>query len=408
MSIPCVPATGVRSRSWFVRPLSVIVVLGMIATAGEARGRVQDQASRPAAGAEVPLERHVTITGRVVDAQTGKGIAGVGLRSSLITPQNSLQFVGAGPDRRRRPIHDRGAAGEGPGPAWSAVPKTYLGLRLQRMPQAGGHGRPDLARPEARPRDRARRRRRRRGRPAGRRGRGLRAAARPAGLRLGRPRARTGPDGTFHLEQLDPDDTLPVWARTKEATTDGTVVIRPGEVKGKLTLTIDPKFAFRIRGLVTDRSGKRIAGARVDRLVVPRATSAGSPIGRAWGSAAPSTRRRPTSRAGSSSATSGRAIGTRSSSRPRATARPSRPRSGKAGETHDFGTIVLTGVDGHLAGRVVGSDGSPIAGATVFNRGDAPRPVEALTDARADSGSTGCSRGPSTRSSARTVIASPA
>ncbi len=54
--------------------------------------------------------------------------------------------------------------------------------------------------------------------------------------------------------------------------------------------------------------------------------------------------------------------------------------SGKSGETHDFGSIVLTAIEGHLAGRVVGSDGRPIAGATVFNRGDAPRPVETLTD----------------------------
>ena len=54
--------------------------------------------------------------------------------------------------------------------------------------------------------------------------------------------------------------------------------------------------------------------------------------------------------------------------------------TGKAGETHDFGTIVLTGIHGHLAGRVVGSDGRPIAGATVFNRGDGPRQVEDLTD----------------------------
>ncbi len=29
---------------------------------------------------------------------------------------------------------------------------------------------------------------------------------------------------------------------------------------------------------------------------------------------------------------------------------------------------------------MVGSDGRPIAGATVFNRGDGPRPLEALTD----------------------------
>ena len=53
---------------------------------------------------------------------------------------------------------------------------------------------------------------------------------------------------------------------------------------------------------------------------------------------------------------------------------------GHAGETHDFGSIVLTGLEGHIAGRVVGSDGRPIAGAMVFNRGDGARPLEVLTD----------------------------
>jgi len=54
--------------------------------------------------------------------------------------------------------------------------------------------------------------------------------------------------------------------------------------------------------------------------------------------------------------------------------------TGEAGQTHDFGTFVLTDLEGRLAGRVANSDGRPIAGATMFNRGDGPRPVETLTD----------------------------
>jgi hypothetical protein len=45
--------------------------------------------------------------------------------------------------------------------------------------------------------------------------------------------------------------------------TDGVIVITPRTVADKLTLTIDPRSSFRIRGPVTDRSGKRIAGTRV-------------------------------------------------------------------------------------------------------------------------------------------------
>ncbi len=56
--------------------------------------------------------------------------------------------------------------------------------------------------------------------------------------------------------------------------------------------------------------------------------------------------------------------------------------TGKAGETHDFGKIALLNVSGYIAGRVVGSDGRPIANATVSNRGDGPQPVEVHADAQ--------------------------
>ncbi len=272
-------------------------------------------------------------------------------------------------------------------PSWrSAADRTWPDLKLA-------------------PRRRARRRRRRCGRPAGRRG--ARSIVLPIadGVRLGRSPAPTGPDGTFHLDQLDPDDTLPLWARTKEATTDGTVVVRPRDVKGKLTLTIDPKYAFRIRGLVTDRSRQADRGGQgpsggLAHYVSEKLDGPGMGDRQRV--------RNVHDRDGGLvrlPRTSGRATGTRSWSRPRATARPRRPRStGKAGETHDLGTIVLTGTDGHLAGRVVGSDGRPIAGATVFNRGDGPGPVDRPDRRlRAGSGSTACSRGRSTPLSARRI-----
>ena len=60
----------------------------------------------------------------------------------------------------------------------------------------------------------------------------------------------------------------------------------------------------------------------------------------------------------------------------------SSPMTGKLGETHDLGKIVLIKTDAYLAGRVVGSDGRPIVGAEVFNRGDAPGPVAKATDSQ--------------------------
>ena len=56
--------------------------------------------------------------------------------------------------------------------------------------------------------------------------------------------------------------------------------------------------------------------------------------------------------------------------------------TGKSGETDDVGKIVLASTSGYLAGRVIGSDGKPIAGANVFNRGDAPEPVATATDSQ--------------------------
>ena len=184
-------------------------------------------------------------------------------------------------------------------------------------------------------------------------------------------------------------------------------MITPKTVDGKLTLTIDQKFAFRIRGLVTDRSGKRIAGATAElqwtrNYVTSKPDARGMGIGGALESYTtaeagwfvfrdlwPGDRYKVVVRApGRSNAEAPEVIG-------------------KAGETHDCGTFVLTELEGHLAGRVAGSDGRPIAGATVFNRGDGPGRSRRSPTYRAGSGSKACSREPSTPSSARTVIGSP-
>ena len=81
------------------------------------------------------------------------------------------------------------------------------------------------------------------------------------GPRLGEP-IHTGAGGTFHLDRLVPDGKVSLWARSGDATTDGAVVVQPDELKGRLTLTIDPRYTFRIRGMVTDQGGRRIAGAK--------------------------------------------------------------------------------------------------------------------------------------------------
>jgi RNA polymerase sigma factor (sigma-70 family) len=188
---------------------------------------------------------------------------------------------------------------------------------------------------------------------------------------------RTRPDGTFHIDRLHPDDQVSLWARTGDATTRTGVIARPRE--GKVTLNVDAKYAVRIRGVATDGAGQRIAGAKVTL----------------WGTRwyAPEKGGRPTMASGSELATytttaNGlfvfrglwpdawynvvvEARGHNKGESSRLDAKP--------GETLDA-KIVLIGTEGHVAGRVVDSGGRPIAGAQVFNRGDAPELVAKVTD----------------------------
>src|SRR5262249_9208275 len=84
---------------------------------------------------EIPLERLLTITGRVVDAQTGKGVAGISLRSTLVDDRNYLVFMG----QAQTDSDGRYAIGARPGKAVQdqpdAVPKTYLIPRSSECPK---------------------------------------------------------------------------------------------------------------------------------------------------------------------------------------------------------------------------------------------------------------------------------
>ncbi len=165
------------------------------------------------------------------------------------------------------------------------------------MPQAGCQGRADLARPEAPPR-----------RPSSTASSSTRPASRssaprsshagpgPQGDPPGSDQTRTGPGGTFHLDQIDPDDTLPLRARTKEATTDGTIVVTarddPGEAHAHHRPEIrlpGPRAGHRPLGQ-TDRGGQG------QSPVVPQLRQRASPTRWARGSAAAGIRTRPTVR----------------------------------------------------------------------------------------------------------------
>jgi hypothetical protein len=79
----------------------------------------------------------------------------------------------------------------------------------------------------------------------------------------GGPAAVAGTDGAFRIDGLVPDAAVSILARTSEVATDGGVLVRPAEQKGRVTLVLEPSRLFRIGGTVKDRSGKPVAGARV-------------------------------------------------------------------------------------------------------------------------------------------------
>jgi hypothetical protein len=181
----------------------------------------------------IPLRKLVVITGRMVDAMTGQGVEAVWVNASV----NSGAGMSYG-DSDLTDAHGRYTVHVAPGKLViqpTSIPRSHLGLSYESLPQldvAADREWPDLKLNLAVAID----------------GIVVDAAGKPVegaevhALKQGAmgfadiaPPAKTGPGGVFRLEQLDPDDTLPVRARTKDATTDGAVVIEPGKQSGKLT-----------------------------------------------------------------------------------------------------------------------------------------------------------------------------
>ena len=333
---------------------------------------------------EIPLARIPMITGRIVDETSGQGIAGVSLRAYRLERNNSLSYGNQATTdasgNYKLAIEPGMVILEPDGP-----PATHMGILREACPKLEvktDRTWPDLKLARAVAID----------------GVVVDASGEPvagAEVHLVVPDVQgsfrseapetTHPDGSFRLEHLDPDDRIPVRARSQNATTDGAILIRTKDQtqKGKLSVTVDPKYAFRVRGRVVDQRGKPVAGAPAmlwwNRLLVSEKAMLGTGIGNALDAL--------------KTDQDGQFL-----SRPlwpgdrykvsiesKVFAKAETPEiEGSAGRVHDFGTISLVEVSAHVAGRVVGSDGKPIAGARVFNRGDSPRPTatETLADGR--------------------------
>jgi 5-hydroxyisourate hydrolase-like protein (transthyretin family) len=328
------------------------------------------------AGLELKLRRFPVITGRVVDAETGQGLAGVNLVVEKgRDPYASSWLQMAKTDARgdyRVPVSP-GLVRVVPGPT-----TTHTGLRADVWPRSrvdGDQKWPDLKMARAVVVD---------GIAVDRAGRPVADAKvfliSPHNLQyaLTGPTTVTRPDGTFRLEQLVPDDDVLVLARTTTAATGGPVSIRPGAQRGPLTLTLEPTQSYHIRGTVTNQAAKPIEGAKV-RLWWGRYPFNQS-LRRSVSGALDETMTDASGRFSFGGLWPGERYNVMVDAEGYGTAESSEA-TGRAAEEHDFGRIMVVDTSGYVAGTVVDAVGNPFPGAGVFNQGDAPAPVKSWTGA---------------------------
>jgi uncharacterized GH25 family protein len=330
---------------------------------------------------EIPLVRVPLVTGRVVDEATGQGIAGVGVRAYRVRSDNNLGYGNqATTDRSGRytVAVEPGVVKIQP----DTPPKSHMAMDREHCPKQevrADQTWPDLKLARSIEID---------GLVVDSTGKPVPGAEvylvvpEVGGFGFGADSGPTlsGQDGSFRLEQLDPDDLIPVRARTHDAATDRAIVIRTKEqkAKGKLTVTIDPKFAFRVKGRVVDQRGRPVAGVPVTLSWSRMLVSEKQMQHMGLGSGLDFIRTDQDGRFDSQALWPGDRY--KASVESKLFARAETPEvRGSAGQVHDFGTIALVEATEHLAGQVLDSDGKPIAGARVFNRGDSPRPTSTTT-----------------------------
>lgn len=191
-------------------------------------------------------------------------------------------------------------------------------------------------------------------------------------------RAETTSDesGSFLIPQVDPQEPLPLRARTATAAT-AAIVIQPGDLDKPQQITIASKNAFRLKGTLTDESGRPVGDARVavhwHRTYISKKTRMAGSYGEFEKHQTDAQGRFESAALWPDDAYHVviEADGFSKVDLPTV--------KGKSGEVHDYGAVRLKGTSNAISGRVVDSDGKPIADVTVFNSGDAPRIVATST-----------------------------
>lgn len=371
---------GLQPGQYYLRPQLSGNTPFAVAPGSESSVTVEPGAT--AVAPDVKLSPAVTVTGRVVDVETGKGVANAvitGFVSASSPSGNKMSIttpVRTDGDGRFRLRTAKGSVRL----AASQVPVDYLAETF--VPRAAIEANADQESPDIALR-----------RAVTVEGIVVGPAGEPAGGAelfllnvVNRPPVplgpvRTNPDGTFKVRQVDPGSRLGIRARHEPtgAVTNGVVTVKISEQEGPFRITIDPKFAFRLHGRVADRAGKPIEGAKVRlkcrmRMPSPDRRSGNWP-NRTWHTFTTDS----TGRFESGTLVPGDWYSLSVSARGFAPF-DTDELVGAMGLSRGLGTIKLAGTSGFVAGRVLDSAGKPLPDVTVFNRGNCLEKVTARTD----------------------------
>ena len=176
--------------------------------------------------------------------------------------------------------------------------------------------------------------------------------------------------GKFTLKGMPGAERVPVRARSDTMVSDGPLM---ADTKGPLRVVVSPKYVFGIRGRLVDDGGSPVAGA-VTHLNTMWQSGAGG-IGFALKTAATDAQGR-FEFVGLWPGDEYHVAFEREGFDKQETAVV----TGRAGKTHDFGRVTLIAARGTVEGKIVDSLGKPVPAARVFNTGDGPQTVSTASD----------------------------